>query len=71
MNAAADASFVHCLRAHEIDCGRRAPIRLAAGGESVCQPPGIRHRENTYSDDAKQLEIEVSVDLTTEVVASV
>ena len=45
-------------------------VRLVAG-DSVHQPPGIRHRELGHSDDVELLEVVMPGDFTTELVDSV
>jgi len=42
-------------------------VRLVAG-DSVHQPPGIRHRELGHSDDVELLEVVMPADFTTETV---
>lgn len=45
-------------------------VRLVAG-DSVHQPPGIRHRERGHSDDVELLEVVMPADFSTELVDAV
>ena len=54
----------------EFEYEGQGTVRLVAG-DSVHQPPGIRHRERGHSDDLELLEVVMPADFKTELVDSV
>lgn len=63
--------FVYVLKGWvEFDYAGRGRVRLQAG-DSVHQPPGIRHQELGHSDDLELLEIVMPGTFATELVPSV
>ena len=54
----------------EFEYEGRGVVRLQAG-DSVHQPPGIRHRELGHSDDVELLEVVMPADFSTELVDTV
>ena len=54
----------------EFEYEGQGTVRLVAG-DSVHQPPGIRHRERGHSDDVELLEVVMPGDFKTELVDSV
>ena len=63
--------FVYILKGWvEFEYEGRGPTRLVAG-DTVYQPPGIRHREIAHSDDLELLEIVMPGEFPTEEAAAV